>query len=521
MDRIAAFTNLMDSDRNISRASTNYNRLMQFYDSGQFTSDNEVFQQLQYAKNTRDFNRLYAAALQRQQEINDYNRQLADNAALRDEQRAYEDPRAQIARERAAGLNPDLLDGAGLQAPSSPITAPDIDAAQVPALSDPAETFGLVMQGLSTVSSVFSGLAGGLNSFLQFSQGAATMGDVVSGIKSDAKLKQTAADLASGLKPYQISAAESASRSAEVAADVAEGTSAAQQATSLASAASQRLQLVGTLASQFTTADFASDEVLGQAVADYLGLSLDDPQVQPLLRQLKRYNGSPQMQKQYQEAMIAHKEQMAKNAARPYDMVLEFETTKAETDLFQQRADHTAARFESVFNRLSLTDENAQKVASGLSSDISAQQATSQLDEQQALKDLQLYQDTLGHQAAELAKIDKELEAMKSNPKLYDPVSYNALVLKRTSIALLQAREMHRVNSLIQDFYYTQSMSIMRSGGIGITPADEYVLAGHKAYYRELFNPTSDVSLPEADVKGKFKNIITLIPQLRAVAKLL
>lgn len=202
-------------------------------------------------------------------------------------------------------------------------------------------------------------------------------------------------------------------------------------------------------------------------------------------------------------------------------MVLAFETCKAETDLFQQRADRTAARFESVFNQLALTNDNAQKVASGLSSDISAQQAQSQFDEKQILHDLQLYQDTLGYQASELAKIDKELKAMKSNPKLYDAVSYNALLLKRNSIALLQSREMHRVNSLIQDFYYTQSMSIMRSGGIGITPADEYVLAGHKAYYRELFNPSSDVNMTDVDVKGKFKNIITLIPQLRSIAKLL
>lgn len=377
------------------------------------------------------------------------------------------------------------------------------------------------MQGVSTVTSLFTGLAGGVNSFLDFAEGAATFGDVVSGIKSDSQLKKTAAELASGLKPHQISSAESVARSADVAADVAEGTAAAQQATALTSAASQRLQLVGNLASQFTTADYASDEVLGQAIADYFGVGLDDPQVQPLLRQLKRYNASPQMQKQYQEAIIAHKEQSAKNEARPFEMVLAFETCKAETDLFQQRADRTAARFESVFNQLALTNDNAQKVASGLSSDISAQQAQSQFDEKQILHDLQLYQDTLGYQASELAKIDKELKAMKSNPKLYDAVSYNALLLKRNSIALLQSREMHRVNSLIQDFYYTQSMSIMRSGGIGITPADEYVLAGHKAYYRELFNPSSDVNMTDVDVKGKFKNIITLIPQLRSIAKLL
>lgn len=317
MDLYSALNNLLESDRHSLRAYRNFNRLQQFYNSGQFTSDNEVFEQLQYAKNNRDFNRIYAAALQRQQEINDYNRQLEDNAALRDEQRAYEDPRAQIARERAAGLNPDLMDGAGLQAPSSPITAPDIDAAQVPALSDPAETFGLVMQGVSTVTSLFTGLAGGVNSFLDFAEGAATFGDVVSGIKSDSQLKKTAAELASGLKPHQISSAESVARSADVAADVAEGTAAAQQATALTSAASQRLQLVGNLASQFTTADYASDEVLGQAIADYFGVGLDDPQVQPLLRQLKRYNASPQMQKQYQEAIIAHKEQSAKNEARP------------------------------------------------------------------------------------------------------------------------------------------------------------------------------------------------------------
>lgn len=128
---------------------------------GQFSSNNPYFAQLQHAKG-QDADALYEMAVKWE----------ADRQAL-EEQRAYDSPAQQVARQRAAGINPDLAGaGSGGMSSGSSATMPQQSnttefASQYRENELRTQRLSVISSMLSSASSFISSVSGGITSLAQ------------------------------------------------------------------------------------------------------------------------------------------------------------------------------------------------------------------------------------------------------------------------------------------------------------------------------------------------------------------
>lgn len=149
--------------------------------SGQFSDDNEAYRQLRSATGNQDKDALYERAVNWEIEQAKLREQRAYDESLRDEERAYarevleeqrqyESPIEQVARQRAAGINPDLANGGGggtSSGSSAQMQIPDTQSLASPQL--PAQSkFGnaydnaqAVFNGINTAANFISTFVGG------------------------------------------------------------------------------------------------------------------------------------------------------------------------------------------------------------------------------------------------------------------------------------------------------------------------------------------------------------------------
>lgn len=78
---------------------------------GIFSSDNYYASQIPVVSNNKDMDAMYERAVETEADISKWKRENAYAREVLEEQRKYDDPAAVIARERAAGLNPDIAGG--------------------------------------------------------------------------------------------------------------------------------------------------------------------------------------------------------------------------------------------------------------------------------------------------------------------------------------------------------------------------------------------------------------------------
>lgn len=131
--------------------------------AGTFRSDNPYLQNLKQASSKQDEDALYELAVKNEAELAQYERERADRRADLEEQRAYDDPLAVVARQRRAGINPDLVGssaGAGSSAgtgSSSVVSMPSLDTPIDN--TTPFASGSLMLQGFQVASSLIGSIA--------------------------------------------------------------------------------------------------------------------------------------------------------------------------------------------------------------------------------------------------------------------------------------------------------------------------------------------------------------------------
>lgn len=131
--------------------------------AGTFRSDNPYLQNLKQASSKQDEDALYELAVKSEAELAQYERERADRRADLEEQRAYDDPFAVVARQRRAGINPDLV-GSSAGAGSSAGTGSSA-VASMPSLETPTDNTtpfangSLMLQGFQVASSLIGSIA--------------------------------------------------------------------------------------------------------------------------------------------------------------------------------------------------------------------------------------------------------------------------------------------------------------------------------------------------------------------------
>lgn len=130
--------------------------------AGTFSVDNPYLNNLNQAIQHSDVDALYELAVKEEAKLADYRRERADRYADLQEQRAYDDPMAQVARQRRAGINPDIAGTAGAGAGTG--TGGSVTA-NMPSLDTPTDNTtpfasgSLMMQGFQVASSLIGSIA--------------------------------------------------------------------------------------------------------------------------------------------------------------------------------------------------------------------------------------------------------------------------------------------------------------------------------------------------------------------------
>lgn len=127
--------------------------------AGYFNSNNPYFTNLDAANNNQDKDALYELAIQWEADYANRQMQLEENRAILEEQRWYDNPVNQMARQRLAGINPDLGgSGSGSSSGSSAQLANPAMADQSGQtnFSNQYDNANMIMDGINTAMNVMN-----------------------------------------------------------------------------------------------------------------------------------------------------------------------------------------------------------------------------------------------------------------------------------------------------------------------------------------------------------------------------
>ena len=258
---------------------------------GNFRSDNPYFEQLMLANNNQDKDALYELAIQWEADYANLNEQREYNKAVLEEQREYDSPVNQIARARAAGINPDLEGSSGGTSSGSSAQM------QIPAMADQTgqtkfsnlyDNAHLVFEGINTAGNFLG-----------------TMATSVSGIMNAVSTMK--------MLPSQIAANEAhADLQGAQANEIRELLSGKKKSLDLSNAAQGIQNSTAILQQLASFADLISPDTPDMA-PHLASLGVPEAQIPAYTDFIKQMHANPKMRAQYAKASTAAKFSEAEN----------------------------------------------------------------------------------------------------------------------------------------------------------------------------------------------------------------
>lgn len=415
-----------------------------------FSPDNPYYLQMTNATNKKDLVALREKAIAWEAEQQAYRQQLADQERLRDEQRQYDSPAARIARERAAGLNPDLVAGgsAGSAGSSSPISAPDLADAQSPELSDPVENASTAFSGISAIS----GLLGSVGTL---------------GVQAVDMLKS-------------IKTIPDFLRTTSAAADIVQSQADQQRYASIMS----RIGSVASVAKMIPADQIVDDSYLTKFSRQ---LGIDDPEFMDLLSQ---YHGSPQMQKEYADWQLQQKESSAANLAASWDLLVKVHENAMSARMHRTHLDSVRSRFESSVANLALDDDLAHTVADTEVFEAAADRNSAELRVAQVKRDAAAFKAELTSLKDAISRVDSMIAEIRSLPSTPERTAQlNSLMMQRSNLFCLGSEQMDSMFSALSNAYQVYFGGSAALGDSGSVSPLEPTFREHKLnYYNFVFS---------------------------------
>lgn len=444
--------------------------------SGNFSPNNPYLAQLQVATSNQDKDALYELAVQWEADYANLNEQRAYNRQVLEEQRQYDSPEAQVARQRAAGINPDLA-GTGSSGSGSGSSA----QMQLPAMADQTgqtkfsnayDNTSLVFEGINTAANVASALTSGVSGIMNAVSNLKT-------VPSHIALNEANAGLA-GAKANEIDALLAGKKKGVDLSNVAQGI---QNST----ATLQQLAEFSNLISP-DTADFAP-------ILKSLGVSEEN--VAPYSDIIKQMHANPQMRDKYAKASVAAKWSEAENSLYTDAVVSEMTDLGYKIQYEQQYWQFNTSQLKNKISGLLNTDEFAQQTASneigrvivegnalGLSNDEIA------LRTQQLKTDTEAYLNGLADRAATLEVMDKTIASLQASDQSNSPqvkAQIDRIRAEKIGLRNLLASEFNQIKShylsTAQQYYHRNT--VMRLDG---TIRDEGAVAKYNYFSDLTFN---------------------------------
>lgn len=297
--------------------------------AGTFSQSNPYAAQIAEATNNKDRDALYERSVNWE----------ADRANLL-EQRQYDDPVNQVARMRAAGINPDLVGSGGSGGVSSGSSAVQPQTIGQAKMSNAYDNTQMALDGVNTAMSVVQTICGFALSSQQFFEAVSTFPTRNSILQSQDKLAQTQATIAAGTQDSTIEAVNASNTSSASLGFMQQ----VVQATSLFSKDMTRDQRKKLL----TSAGFSDSEG-----------------VDKLLDAVEVYETNPLVKEQYDSAQLAANERASEVSVFDTSYINQLNELKKRIDLDSYGAEAIRQSMLHAVASLVDTPDNVESIAAG------------------------------------------------------------------------------------------------------------------------------------------------------------
>lgn len=415
---------------------------------GNFRSDNPYFTQLQIATGNQDKDALYELAIQWEADYANLQEQREYNQGVLEEQRQYDSPVNQIARARAAGINPDLEGSSGSTSSGSSAQM------QIPAMADQTgqtkfsnqyDNTQLVFEGLNTAANFAGTLTTGVSSIM----------NAVSQMKmvpSQIALNEANAGLDTA-KANEINQLLSGKKKSLDLANVAQGIS-------NSTATLQQLAAFSELIAP-DTADMAPH---------LRALGVEEAQIAPYTDLIKQMHANPQMRDKYAKAELSARWSEEQNDQYTNAVVAEMTELQRNIDYEQKHWTFQSTQLQGKIARLLNTDSYAESVASNeVTAELLEGQALTIKGDEMKLYAKQLAYDTetflrsIAERAVAIQSIDQTLANLHKQPKTPErDAQINRLNAERIGIRTMLSNEFYKIKDAYlitsQQIYHNQTL---------------------------------------------------------------
>lgn len=368
-----------------------------------------------------------------QAEVQKYKIQHYDQLQMIADQRAYDHPLAQRARQLAAGYNPDLVGSQSDVGSGASSSVPSIAASSMPDVKNPVEGVLDVVSGIASFSGGLSSLFAGLGSAVDFVGQISSYKDRMDSLHSSSVSAHSQAfdnrinlygRLASAMNP------ELDSEGKMIVPDLSKVT------------------------------DFCSN----MGIAEDTGVS----------KGLHQYLQNPQQQKMYEDSLLALRRSTAARIARPMEFVQQVADANASFELTRSQVDAIKSNFSKIFSDEYFTEDNAETLSDVQSTSLKTDQKSADFRLDQLNRDIDAFENRLKFldDMREAINLSKEKALSKIQKEGSDSrwlPFYEALCIQDAQFAGLRSDMLHYVYGLANQLKlkeYTAGYSINDGGNI-------------------------------------------------------
>lgn len=310
--------------------------------AGTFSNTNPFAAQIAAATNNQDRDALYEKAVNWE----------ADRANL-EEQREYDDPVNQVARQRAAGINPDLAGSGGSGGVSSGSSAVQPQTQGATKMSNSYDNTQIALDGINTAMNVVQTCGGFALAGQQFFEAVSTFPTRKNILQNQEKLTNTQATIASETQGSTIEAVNATNK------------------TTAALGFMQQVVQATSLFSKDMTRDQRKKLLTSAGLADDIG-------VDKLLDAVEVYETNPVVKEQYDAAQLAANERASEVSVFDPRFINEVNEMKKKIDLDSLGAEAIRAGMAEAVAMLVATPENVETIAAGETSSNAVNQERNQ-----------------------------------------------------------------------------------------------------------------------------------------------
>lgn len=451
--------------------------------TGNFSLDNPWLDDMQNGANNQDIDAAYERAANWEADRQTLLEQRAYDESRLAEQREYDSPLQQIARERAAGINRDVAGGSG--SPGSSGSSAQLQSLPQPQtqaqtkFSNNYDNTSMVLNGINTAVNVVSSLGSFAN---QVIDGVTKIAE----LSSRLAISKTAADVATSSVDSLVSKNNNAS---------------------IQSAFDTYSKV-----SPYITNDTTDEDAL-LMLQGLTGMSDED--AQSFLPRYRAFQKSPAVQKMLADNELNYKRSKANNMAASSKVLRSIAENAMEVERLSSIGQIHTTSFATNVAALLDNDEIVDKTVDASSTSLDAQIASnltsvnrSSLENEQinfakarVAQDIIAFTNYLKYLKSEIERCDQEYyHIMENEPLTEANIAYlQAVEVQRMNFELLGSSDLNQIGSMSSRAYFNAQHRKQYVGADGqIKKQDE--VSDNMMYYQPLFHQYLDGTMTQADI---------------------